>query len=395
MQEDGLQRPITPRWEQTVCHLMNITVISIQASATNSRITGTDGQSESLRGIARVLAKEHDVSVCALTAVSPWKKALRFRHVRSCIEKTDPDVVHLMLPTPNFFWIGEWVAKCIDQPVVVGFNASLIRNIEFFRSSVRPSHAPWIGKKVLVNHSVLGRGLTTIFRPKHVDTFVVSSAYQRQQLQAIGISIPVAVVPNHSTLESRHDQSIHCAYNFERDDERVVFGYLGHVQPSKGVSDVIESVDNLRDEVKLAIAWSGGGLNPSQFVGDDVDNVSIYGIVNKRSFFEYIDALVLPYRFAFGTQIFPNTLLEAIRFGLPVITSDLPYMDEILSDGRDALLFPPGCQSELTATLERFATNPELRDRLTKNAENVDNPPGEAETRQQLTSIFAGAIDRS
>ena len=42
--------------------------------------------------------------------------------------------------------------------------------------------------------------------------------------------------------------------------------------------------------------------------------------------------LILPYKYSFGTVIFPNLILEAFAVGIPVLTTDLEPIKEIIID---------------------------------------------------------------
>ena len=365
---------------------MNVAVASLQATAEDGQVTGVCGQSESLRGLVDLLEEEHRVTVGASAPSPPWKRILNYRRLGSQLEAADPDVVHLMLPTPNFTWIGELLAKRIDPPVVVQYNSSVIESTEFLYPSVRPSHLPWLAEKLLVNHSLLTRSMAAIARPRRIRHCIVSSRFQKRQLRALGFDVPISVVPNHSRLEASTDGRTDANGSFEDADDRVTLGYLGHVSPAKGLCDLLDAVGRLDADAALAVAWSGGGPDPRSLVPAHVTNVTQYGIVDKGAFFDQLDAIVLPYRFAFGTQIFPNTLLEAIHFETPIITSRLPYIDELLTDGRESLLFTPGDRTELAAVLERFVSQPGLRHRL--SSAEFGLPADEDAVRRTLSKIY-------
>ncbi|MBF0624161.1 MAG: glycosyltransferase [Magnetococcales bacterium] len=60
----------------------------------------------------------------------------------------------------------------------------------------------------------------------------------------------------------------------------------------------------------------------------------------------------------------PMVLMEAMAAGLPVVASRLSGIPELVDDGVNGLLVPPGQPQPLAAALERLARDPGLRQRL-------------------------------
>jgi glycosyltransferase involved in cell wall biosynthesis len=71
----------------------------------------------------------------------------------------------------------------------------------------------------------------------------------------------------------------------------------------------------------------------------------------------------------FGTsekarRVVPNKVYQAMAVGRPIITADTPGARELLTDGEDAILVPPGEAEPLAAAMKRLAADAELRARL-------------------------------
>jgi len=64
----------------------------------------------------------------------------------------------------------------------------------------------------------------------------------------------------------------------------------------------------------------------------------------------------------------PNVLMEAMALGLPVVSSDLPAMRELITDGVDGLLVTAGDVDQLAAAVRRLLDQPDLRHRLGSEA---------------------------
>ena len=64
----------------------------------------------------------------------------------------------------------------------------------------------------------------------------------------------------------------------------------------------------------------------------------------------------------------PNVLLEAMASGVPVVTTRVVGIPELIESERDGLLTPPSEPPALAKTLERLLTDAHLRDRLVRAA---------------------------
>jgi glycosyltransferase involved in cell wall biosynthesis len=65
-----------------------------------------------------------------------------------------------------------------------------------------------------------------------------------------------------------------------------------------------------------------------------------------------------------AARVIPNKAFQALATGAPLVTRDSPAARELLEDGRDALLVPPGDPDALAEAVRRLARDPELRRRI-------------------------------
>ncbi len=79
-------------------------------------------------------------------------------------------------------------------------------------------------------------------------------------------------------------------------------------------------------------------------------------------YLQLFNAFILPSR----SESMPNTLLEAIRFGLPSICSEVGGVPEVL--GESGLLVPPGDTAALGAALERMLKHDAAREAMARAA---------------------------
>ena len=72
------------------------------------------------------------------------------------------------------------------------------------------------------------------------------------------------------------------------------------------------------------------------------------------------ELLALPTR----EEGFPNTVIEAMALGVPVVATPVDGIPEVITDGETGLLVPPGDPEALAAALARLLGDPPLRARL-------------------------------
>jgi glycosyltransferase involved in cell wall biosynthesis len=68
---------------------------------------------------------------------------------------------------------------------------------------------------------------------------------------------------------------------------------------------------------------------------------------------------------------FPNTALEALACGLPVIAFDAGGVPEIVRDGLTGLLVEPANPQALASAIEELVGNPERRKEMSANCRRI------------------------
>ncbi len=144
-------------------------------------------------------------------------------------------------------------------------------------------------------------------------------------------------------------------------DEPLVVLQYGRWSPLHGLDAVLDAAEELYDEPyhfelvgdgQLA-AWLG-----EQVAARRLDNVSLVGALPVWQLRQHIvesDACLG----VFGSsgkagRVIPNKVYDALAAGRPLVTEDSPAARELLTDGRDALLVPPGDGPALAAALRRL-----------------------------------------
>lgn len=138
--------------------------------------------------------------------------------------------------------------------------------------------------------------------------------------------------------------------------------FVGRLQPRKGFPVAVEAFALLAGEFPdlwLVVAGAGeqaGVLD--RLPGDVRQRVLMLGAVSNEELPAYHAAADLFIGPALGGESFGVVLAEALAAGLPVVASDIPGYREVVRDGIDGLLVPPGDPGALAGAAGSILRDP-------------------------------------
>jgi glycosyltransferase involved in cell wall biosynthesis len=193
-------------------------------------------------------------------------------------------------------------------------------------------------------------------------TVISLSDSWRKDLLTIAPAARVVVVPNPVEVRARDNRFRHPC--------RLLF--LGRIGDRKGSFDLLQAlaiVKSLHGEVRL---YCGGDGELARFSGRAGElglaaNVVLLGWVRgmaKHRQLSRATLFVLPSH----AEGLPMALLEAMACGVPVITTPVGGIPELVRDGVDGLLVPPGDPRALAEAIDRLLSDEKLRERLAASA---------------------------
>ena len=295
-----------------------------------------DALSARLHRGARPQHREHSANVVALgrtiglpangavsnVTLSPAAAALMRRELR----EGDYDVVH------------------IHEPIVplIGWDAAGVRGL------------PTVGTFHTYSTNRLTNGLGNLAgaarRFNHLDVRIaVSRAAAWTGERFFGGSY--RVIPNGVTVPERIARTPGPAT--EERPLRLVF--VGQAVARKGLPLALRAFAALREHVPVTLDVIGAEREQLEVMLMDLGGITAHGKVDdvrKTELLAAADLLVAP---SLGGESFGMVLTEAFAVGTPVVASAIAGYNDVVSDGRDGVLFPRGDAAALAQTLLELA----------------------------------------
>ena len=309
-------------------------------------------------------------------------------------------------------WNCVWIATHIDKNIVVkllyfirGFLTFLfylpvtnLVHIHFSepRSAVRKniflSTAKLFNKKTILHFHAFSPDTTLFGKKKQLysnmfnkaDVVIALSGFWKEQISKV----------------VKNSDKIHILYNpcpniagLEKLERENIILYAGTLNQRKGYSDLIKAFAMIaikHPNWKIVFAGNGAIENGKELAKSlNISNQIIFkGWISgkeKEKLFNTASIFCLP-SYAEG---FPMAVLDAWAYGLPVISTPVGGLPDVLKHGENSMVFEPSDIESLSKNLEELINNHKLREKLSKeslklsknqfNIENIAN---------QLDSIY-------
>jgi glycosyltransferase involved in cell wall biosynthesis len=157
--------------------------------------------------------------------------------------------------------------------------------------------------------------------------------------------------------------------------------YAGQLYPWKGV-DVLLRAMPLMPDVRLTIYGGLGAAAEDPHLAAARSLVARLEVAERVSFAGFVPhaevrrrlvgaaAAIVPLPDLLMSRYFtsPLKVFDYMAAGSPIVASDLPALREVLADGTNALLVPPGDPEALAAAVRRLFDEPGLAERLRRRA---------------------------
>ena len=198
---------------------------------------------------------------------------------------------------------------------------------------------------------------------RQIDGYYVPSQLSASLIQSFGVDpAKVHVVPNAAVYRPSDDAAIDIV-GLGLPDRPVHILYAGRFDRQKGMDRLTAIFERLRtDSVAFEARLVGKAVleqsDPTTFTDVTVVPPS-YDVEAMRAHFGWADILVLPSRW----EGLPLVMMDAMAFGLLVITTDVGGIPEYVSDGRECVVVADASGDDhvierFVTTIEHFARMP-------------------------------------
>ena len=176
--------------------------------------------------------------------------------------------------------------------------------------------------------------------------------------------------------------------------------FVGRLMPEKGILDLLDAFRAVVERTGCRLMVCGSG----PLEGEVRRRVAQHGLDSHVTIRGYLtgEDLVAAYRDAdvfvlptYWGEGFPTVIGEAMGAGLPIVTTRIRGVADLLEEGTNALFVPPRDPDALACALLRLTEHPSLRDRMsTANREKIKAFAPDIVARQYLQA-FACIAGRS
>jgi glycosyltransferase involved in cell wall biosynthesis len=220
---------------------------------------------------------------------------------------------------------------------------------------------------------------------------VLSYSWKKFYIDNLGLKEEqVVVLPNPVKFPVEIPQRIN--------SKKVRLLFLGKIGDRKGTFDLINAITDIplshRQNLELTIAGDGEGQRARVLIEslNLAQHIKILDWVNEQQrddLLKQSDVFILP---SYNEGL-PMAILEAMSWGLPIITTPVGGIPELVIPHHNGLLVEPGEIKQLSQAIQSLIQNEELRLSLGKAARETVSPFEISKYCDRLTDIFRECLD--
>ena len=156
-------------------------------------------------------------------------------------------------------------------------------------------------------------------------------------------------------------------YKEKKKDSCFSLLFLGFIYKGKGIFDLVELLCQHKDDYRnRLVLYVGGGQKEEARLREYIaehhlgDMVRMCGWVEgekKIELFNKADAFILP-SYKEGS---PVSIIESMTYGLPILSTRVGGIPELVEDGKNGILFDPGDKDAMKRAIDKLLNDESLR----------------------------------
>lgn len=272
------------------------------------------------------------------------------RGVMRALDRFGPDLVHIVNPVVLGMG-GLYYARRRRVPLVASYHTNVAAYARYYKLGFLE------GFTRAATRALHNRAHINLCTSEATRQYLIEQGIREVRLWPQGVD-SVLFDPNKATRGWRERIS-------GGEPDKKVLAFVGRLAPEKNIGMIRAALEKIPD-ARLAIIGDGPAREEieRQFSGTPT---VFTGMLHGEDLAEALasaDAFVFPST----TETLGMAMIEALASGVPVLAARSGASDEVVDDGTDGLLFEAGSEADLVAKAHKILDDPELRDRLGRNA---------------------------
>ncbi|MFQ5757772.1 MAG: glycosyltransferase family 4 protein [Acidiferrobacterales bacterium] len=281
---------------------------------------------------------------------------LDYRRLRKAADEFKPDCLYERY---NLYLLsGVWLKREYRLPMLLEVNAPIYEERKKYGGIAIARLARWSERTTW-----------------HAADYVLPvSRVLAEQIKQAGVRetrialIPNAIDPQRFNMTPRTEDA-KAALGLQ---DKLVLGFVGFMREWHRLERVLELLsDNEHNDRHLHLVGDGparDNLEQRAAALGISDKLTITGTVNRDDLARHIAAFDIALQPDVVEYASPLKLFEYMAVGRAIVAPATPNIKEILSDGKDAILFDPKESGAFLQAVERLAGDPALRDKIGRGA---------------------------
>lgn len=270
-------------------------------------------------------------------------------------------------------------------------------NGSFYRKAIYTYMCKLAGKKVIFHihgssfedfHNSSARNAAIIRKTlNRSDEIIVLSEQMKSLVLTYCENERITILPNPIQIPDRLENPP------SSEDGRVQLLFLGEIGPRKGIYDLVDAIGELPAEVRSKLVLHICGNNEIEKVKQVIrqkgltEACIVHGWIDgakKEQMLRQADLYVLP---SYHEGL-PVSILEAMAYQLPIISTPVGGIPEIVRHQENGLLVRPGDVKGLAAAIGTLTEHPELRAGMGRKSREAAAPHDLKQVTRTLVELY-------